>query len=259
MRVGAALAILAAGALGFTSAKPAARVPLAVAVAGKGKVRSSPKGIACPPRCRARFRKGTKVKLTARPAAAWKFERWTGACKSKTSRCALRLTRSRRVRAVFSMPPPAPPPPGFSPQLIAGSWQGSWTNTQFNTAGAASIVVTLPTSNSFRFEATFGGTVFGCGQQPAISATVTEGTGPNHWNPGGFSIDFTNQNSGTVRLTHDYNLRTLDGTGSPGCRPTVSWVLTGAFDTNYTTFNGSVTTTLEDGTSSPALISLAKQ
>jgi hypothetical protein len=120
-------------------------------------------------------------------------------------------------------------------------------------------VVSIPDAASFHFEATFGGSVFGCGSQPSVSATVVQGPGgPNQWNATGFSIDFTTQNGGTAALNHDFEMRTLDGHGSPGCRPTVNWVLNGAFDSTYTSFNGAVTTTLEDGSTANALLSLAK-
>ncbi len=85
--------------------------------------------------------------------------------------------------------------------------------------------------------------------------------GPNQWNANGFSIDFTTQNGGTAVLNHDFAMRSLDGHGVPGCRPTVSWVLTGGFNTAYTSFNGAVTTTLEPGSdpsTANALLSLTK-
>ena len=123
-------------------------------------------------------------------------------------------------------------------------------------------MVTTPSANTFHFTATFGGSVFGCSAQPTVSADVVQGPGgPNQWNANGFQIDFTTQNGGTAFLNHDFAMRTLDGHGVPGCRPTVSWVLTGAFNTAYTSFNGAVTTTLEPGSNpgtANALISLTK-
>jgi hypothetical protein len=134
---------------------------------------------------------------------------------------------------------------------------GSWTDTRFNTTGNAFFGITTPTASTFHFEATFEGSVFGCGTQPTVSGDVVQGPGgPNQWNANGFQIDLTTQNGGTVVLNHDFAMRTLDGHGIPGCRKTVSWVLTGAFNSTYTNFNGSVTTTLEDMTTAPALLSL---
>ena len=85
--------------------------------------------------------------------------------------------------------------------------------------------------------------------------------GPNQWNANGFQIQFTTQNNGSVSLNHDFGMRTLDGTGTPGCRPSVHWSLTGAFNSVYASFNGAVTTTLEPGSNPPtanALLSLTK-
>ncbi len=263
---------LASGAASVT--KPRKQPGLVAGTQGKGRVKSSPPGISCPPDCRTTAPKGTRFKLTATPAARWRFARWKGACSSTRPQCSLRLTTSMRVNAVFGAkpappppppPPPAPPPPpsppppptGFTPQLLVGTWQGTWTDTRFNTTGSASIVVTLTGSNSFRFDATFGVGVFGCGgQQPTVSATITPGMGPNQWNSTGFSIQITTLTNGTVSLTYDYGMQSLDGSGVPGCRPGVRWVLTGGFSGNN--FNGSVTTTLEDGSTAPALISLTR-
>jgi hypothetical protein len=62
-------------------------------------------------------------------------------------------------------------------------------------------------------------------------------------------------------LNHTFETRSLDGHGVSGCRPTVSWVLTGGFNNGYTSFSGAVTTTLEPGNNPPtanALLSLTK-
>jgi hypothetical protein len=230
-----------------------------------GTITSSPRGINCGSDCDLSARKGAVVTLKAKPKRGWKFRRWGFACKGTKPTCRLTMTRSKRAAAAFLKktppppPPPPPPPSGFTPALIRGMWSGSWTDTRFNTTGPASIAVTVPSASSFHFEATFGGTVFGCAAQPTVSANVVQGPGgANQWNANGFSIDFTTQNGGTAVLNHDFERRTLDGHGTPGCRPTVSWVLTGAFTTDYTTFNGSVTTTLEDMSTAPALLSLTK-
>ncbi len=117
--------------------------------------------------------------------------------------------------------------------------------------------MTLPDVTSFRFEATFSTGTFGCGgQQPTVSATITPGMGPNQWNSAGFSIQVTTPSGGNASLTYDYSMQSLDGSGVPGCRPGVHWVLTGGFSGN--TFNGAVTTTLEDGTTAPATLSLTR-
>ena len=56
-----------------------AALRVTVAVAGKGRVASSPAGIACPGTCTKAFAV-TSVKLTAKPAAGSTFAGWSGAC-----------------------------------------------------------------------------------------------------------------------------------------------------------------------------------
>ena len=51
-------------------------------------------------------------------------------------------------------------------------------------------------------------------------------------------------------------MQSLDGSGVPSCRPGASWVLTGGF--TATSFTGTITTTLEDGSTAPAHISLTR-
>lgn len=115
----------------------------------------------------------------------------------------------------------------------------------------------MTASNSFTFDGTFGGTIFGCGgQQPTVTATVTPGMGPNQWNSAGFSVQITTPTNGTASLNYDYAMQSLDGSGSPGCRPGVHWVLTGGFSGNN--FNGAVTTTLENGSTANATLSLTR-
>ena len=236
-----------------------------------GTVTSSPTGIKCAPKCRLATRKGSVVKLSAHPARGYRFRRWGFACSGTKPTCSVKMTASKQAAASFlkKRPPPPPPPPpppappaAFTPDLIKGTWTGTWTDSTSNTTGSATFVVTTPSANAFHFTATFGGSVFGCGAQPTVSADVVQGPGgPNQWNANGFQIDFTTQNGGTAFLNHDFAMRSLDGHGMPGCRQTVSWVLTGGFNTAYTSFNGAVTTTLEPGSNpstANALISLTK-
>jgi uncharacterized repeat protein (TIGR02543 family) len=74
------------------------QVRLTVAVAGKGRVTSSPSGIACPRACRAAI-VATRVTLAAKPAAGWKLKSWRGACTGRAARCTLDASGS--ARAVF--------------------------------------------------------------------------------------------------------------------------------------------------------------
>jgi hypothetical protein len=268
MRLGsaAAVALFLASIVGLGSAHPAQlakRVSLRVVVTGRGLVVSTPRAVACPPKCGATVAKGKSVKLRAEPASGWTFTRWRGACSAKAATCKVRMSGAKKVAAVFAPVPPAPPPPpppptSFTPQLLAGTWSGTWTDTTYNTTGTANIVVTLADGNAFRFVANFGGTIFGCPQQPTVSAAVMPGPGPNQWNAAGFLIQLLGGPSGSASLSFDFNLRTLDGSGTPACRPTVTWALTGGFTPDFTSFNGQVTTRLEDGTTAPALLSLTR-
>ena len=99
-------AALAPAATFTASTKPMLRV----SVLGRGRITSRPRGISCPGRCRARFARGTRIRLHAHPASGWKLSRFAGAC-SKT-RCPLTLKRSRSVRAIFGKRPTSLPSAG---------------------------------------------------------------------------------------------------------------------------------------------------
>jgi hypothetical protein len=137
-----------------------------------------------------------------------------------------------------------------------GNWQGRWTDIDSSASGPASLVITLADPQSFRFDSSFE-SIFGCTDQDStVSATVSPGIGPNHWNSDGFSIDTTTPTGGKAKLNYDFARQSLDGNGVPGCRPSVSWVLTGGFAGN--SFSGAVTTALGNGSTAHALLSLAR-
>lgn len=76
------------------------RAPLQVRVAviGRGTVTSSPAGLTCAKACRRTFA-ATTVRLTAKPAAGWRFKGWAGAC---SGRRACSLSHTGTLRAVFA-------------------------------------------------------------------------------------------------------------------------------------------------------------
>ena len=77
---------------------------LRVYVKGEGKILSSPQGLKCKGRtCLGKFPKGTQVVLTALPGSGKEFSGWRGAC-GRSTKCALRLNKHKKVRAVFSQP-----------------------------------------------------------------------------------------------------------------------------------------------------------
>jgi len=73
---------------------------LAASVSGKGKVLSSPRGIACPGRCAFSFEADGVVSLKAVPAKGHKFTGWSGACRGKGS-CSVTMTADTAVKATF--------------------------------------------------------------------------------------------------------------------------------------------------------------
>lgn len=87
-------------ATGVTAQFGANTFRLAVSVAGKGKVVSTPAGIACPGRCSATYTGGTTVRLRTVPAKGYRFAGWTGACRG-TAACLVGIDQNRATRAVF--------------------------------------------------------------------------------------------------------------------------------------------------------------
>lgn len=74
----------------------APRLKLTVAVEGRGRVTSTPAGIACAAACSKSFPAGA-VRLTARPRAGWRFAGWSGAC-AGTAGCTVTASGTARAR-----------------------------------------------------------------------------------------------------------------------------------------------------------------
>jgi hypothetical protein len=79
---------------------PASSFSLSVTKTGSGIVTSAPRGIRCGADCWEAYRAGTPVRLTASPAAGWRFARWSGAC-GGTGTCTVIVDRVRAVRTTF--------------------------------------------------------------------------------------------------------------------------------------------------------------
>jgi List-Bact-rpt repeat protein len=77
------------------------RYRLNVRVTGKGRVRSSSFGIACPGRCASPVSSHAPLRLTAMPAKGWRLRTWSGACRGKKPSCVLPMTGNTSARAVF--------------------------------------------------------------------------------------------------------------------------------------------------------------
>ncbi len=73
---------------------------LTVAVSGRGAVRSSRPGVACPSRCSSLVPSYETLRLTPAPAKGWKFKQWSGACRGK-GMCSVPMTSATSARAVF--------------------------------------------------------------------------------------------------------------------------------------------------------------
>lgn len=75
---------------------------LRVSVTGKGKVSSTPLGIACTRRtCAKAFTSYFPVFLVAKPAKGWRLKSWTGACRGTKLRCRLGMSAPSATRATF--------------------------------------------------------------------------------------------------------------------------------------------------------------
>jgi hypothetical protein len=84
---------------------------------GPGMVSSSPGSIHCPSACSADFRVGTKVTLTATPAAGSLFDGWAGGGCKGIGTCTLTVSGDMTVAAEFE---PKPPPEVEEEPLEAG-------------------------------------------------------------------------------------------------------------------------------------------
>jgi hypothetical protein len=153
---------------------------------------------------------------------------------------------------------PAPAP--FQPSFIAGNWKGTWHNVTFGSTGAAFIRArAIGTGNKAKlnFLADFGGNVFGCSNPPADGATLTKGTGANHWNAIGFVIKGKTKAFGALTLTYNNIKKTIVGNGgNPTCNPGLTWRMSGKFTGKA--FNGTVYIKLPDGSKAVSTLALKK-
>ena len=86
----AAVAAVACTLISTSQAAPPRYVQHAVAfvtIFGKGHITRTPKGIDCPPTCRAVYLENAHVELHASPAAGWTFVKFGGYCAGKKTTC----------------------------------------------------------------------------------------------------------------------------------------------------------------------------
>ena len=74
---------------------------LVVKTAGSGSVTSTPAAIDCGKTCSAKITQGTRLTLTAAPAAGQKFTGWGGACSGTLLTCSVVVSKDTQVQANF--------------------------------------------------------------------------------------------------------------------------------------------------------------
>ncbi len=95
-----ACSVTADGAKSVSATFASASLTLTTSVSGKGKVVSSPSGVACPGRCSSQFDADSTVVLRAVPATGYKLSAWSGACNGNAG-CTVTLSADATVRATF--------------------------------------------------------------------------------------------------------------------------------------------------------------
>jgi Divergent InlB B-repeat domain len=102
-RTTAAVALLAvpAASAGLANDDRPSRAVLKVRSGPGGLVRAGDGRLRCPGRCTGRYRRGSFVALSARPARHFTFDSWRGACIGTAPRCVVALDRRTSVRARF--------------------------------------------------------------------------------------------------------------------------------------------------------------
>lgn len=96
-----ALIALALFAVGGASAQPEQRPVLKIEVTSGGQVITSDGRVQCHARCKASYRRGTILRLTAKPDENYLFVRWEGGCIGVARICDIALDRAVSVRARF--------------------------------------------------------------------------------------------------------------------------------------------------------------
>jgi len=262
----ATLFVFACGAVSAASPPPPT---VKVVIHGSGKVVGAAGAIGCPKKCAAAPKAGTSVTLAAVPARGWRFQKWTGACTGTKLRCTLTIAAAvksasawfvKRVVPTPKPPPPPPPPapaPGFNPQLVAGTWHGTFQAQEFPDNGTVDLSMTPNGTTAFTFALKMSGFPGGCAAGSAdINQSVTAGTGPNTWGPNGFRIDETYPNGGQAHGTYDWTTGRLTASGSPDCNTSETWTLDGSL--TGTTFNGTMVVIADPQTTVHIAITLAR-
>lgn len=128
-------------------AAPVGTLPLAVSRSGQGTVTSSPPGIDCGATCSNVFALGSRISLTATPAAGWRFVSWGGSCAGTSPTCVVTLSTPQAVTAAFEEIP------ATYPVAVTTSGTGSVTSTPAGISCGATCSASFGNGASIRLRA----------------------------------------------------------------------------------------------------------
>ncbi|MGE0472755.1 MAG: hypothetical protein AB7P17_03885, partial [Nitrospirales bacterium] len=153
------------------------KMVLSVSLTGNGNISSTPSGLTCSSgTCSGAFTEGTSVTLVALPTSGYSFTGWGGVC-SGTGNCAVPLSSSKAVSAIFS----AIPTPVFKTLSVSLSGNGNGTITSspaglICSTGTCSTSFLLGTTVSLsvtpQSDSTFTGWNGGCSGTTACSVSL---------------------------------------------------------------------------------------
>ncbi len=162
--------------VGATFAAAVQNDSLQVTVGGSGSVTSSPAGINCAGStgCSQTFANGTRVTLTAAPAAGYAFSGWSGACSGSATTCTVTMnTSTMTVGATFA------PVVAYDTLQVALSGTGSVSSTPAGiscTGGSTGCSQTFAAGTSVTLNAVPGTGFAFSGWSGACSGTITSCT-----------------------------------------------------------------------------------
>jgi List-Bact-rpt repeat protein/fibronectin type III domain protein len=157
---------------------------------GKGSVTSKPSGLTCSVgTCTASFPEGTTVTLTPATQSGSVFKGWNGVC-SGTSNCAVTLSSSQAVTALFATENSNPPPMPDLPLLI--NFQASSSQVPKNFKKDDGSVFTSTRGYGWNKK------LKGAERNSTADQTLDTFVSASNWNPGTWNVTIPN---GTYYVT----------------------------------------------------------